>query len=129
MHTLRTPLFALALLVLAPLTAQAQPAVVPGTTLLLFDHDGLRVDKWERQIDAEAWAAVSPVKGAQVGTTTPAVFVWSIPFPAVTPGPHTITLRACNAAGCAASPAFAFTVIAMPSAPANIRIGETAAPE
>ena len=55
------------------------------------------------------------------GTATP--FQCSVPFPAFTPGKHTIQLSASNIAGEGTkSSVFSFTFVVVPSAPANIRI-------
>lgn len=121
MPTLRLALLALALLAL-PTVALAQPAVTPGAGAF-FDHDGVNVASWGLQLDGGTWTAIAPVKGARVGTATPAVYEWSFPFPAATPGPHTLKLRACNIGGCTESDAFAFQMIVLPSKPTNIRIG------
>jgi hypothetical protein len=106
-----------------PLLAQAQtttPAVVPGRSVLLFDHDGAGVDRWEMQIDATAWATVAPTKGASV-TGTP-LFVFSVPFPAsLTQGNHIVKMRACNTAGCAESDPFGFAVVGVPARPIRLR--------
>ena len=55
------------------------------------------------------------------GTTAP--FVCQSPFPAFTPGAHTLTLTASNLAGeSAKSLVISFTFVVIPSAPSNIRI-------
>ena len=122
MPTLRLALLALVLALVAPLSAAAQPAVTPGA-LLFFDHDGVNVASWGLQVDAGEWVSIAPTKGGQVGTTTPAVYTYSVPFPAATPGAHTLKLRACNIAGCSDSDPFAFQMILLPAKPVNIRIG------
>lgn len=55
------------------------------------------------------------------GATSP--FVCSAPFPAFTPGAHTVTLTAVNAAGEGPmSAVFGFTFVVLPAAPQNLRI-------
>lgn len=69
--------------------------------------------------DAITPGVVAPVTCA--GTTSP--FVCSIAFPAFTPGPHTITLTAANAAGeSLKSTPFSFTFVVIPSPPQNLRL-------
>lgn len=105
-----------------PAAAQTPPPVTPGATLL-FDHDGLNVASWDMQLDTGAWTTVSPVRGDRIGTTTPAVYAWAVPFPAATPGAHTLKIRACNIAGCAVSDPYAFQMVLIPSKPGNLRFG------
>lgn len=55
------------------------------------------------------------------GTTSP--FLCGVPFPAFTPGAHSIQLTAANAAGeSLKSLPFNFTFVVIPSVPANLRI-------
>lgn len=59
-----------------------------------------------------------------VASPTAAVQTCTAPFPAFTPGTHTIQLTASNVAGeSAKSAVFTFTLVAVPGAPGNIRIG------
>jgi len=54
---------------------------------------------------------------------TPPVVTCTVPFPAFTPGSHTLTLTAANVAGeSTPSAPLAFTMIVQPSSPANVRI-------
>ncbi len=57
------------------------------------------------------------------GTTAP--FTCSNNFPPFTPGTHTLTITASNAAGESAksSPPFSFTFVVVPNVPNNLRIG------
>ena len=55
------------------------------------------------------------------GTASP--FTCSVAFPAFSPGPHSLTLSAANAAGeSAKSAAVSFTFVVIPAVPANPRI-------
>lgn len=56
------------------------------------------------------------------GTASP--FACTVPFPAFTPGNHTLTLTASNAAGESAqsTPPLAFTMVVTPTAPTNVTI-------
>ncbi len=55
------------------------------------------------------------------GTVSP--FQCKAPFPAFTPGPHTITITAANAAGeSLPSPVLSFTFVVIPSPPGQPRI-------
>jgi hypothetical protein len=50
-------------------------------------------------------------------------FTCSVPFPAFTPGSHTLTLTAANVAGeSIPSAPFSFVFVVVPGAPSNIRI-------
>lgn len=55
------------------------------------------------------------------GTASP--FVCDVAYPAFTPGSHTLTITASNAAGeSVPSASFAFSFVVIPSSPTNIRI-------
>lgn len=111
----------------APAAAQtpAPPTVVSGDGARLgFDHDGVGVVRWEQRLDAAAWEVVTPTR------VTPSGLLWRVPFPAMTPGPHVIAMRACYSAaiGCRESDPFAITVV-IAAAPSRLRIEfEPAAP-
>jgi len=116
---MRRLLFVLLVLLLAlPVSAQTPvPSPTPPTTRLAFDHDGVNTDGYKLQIDSQA-AAVVTATCAVVS----AVRTCEIPFPALTPGAHTLVLIAWNIAGEAASAPFAVTVVVIPAVPVNIRI-------
>lgn len=117
------PIISLLLVLVALLTAQlgtasaqAQvPSPIPATTRLAFDHDGLNTDRYELVVNAQA-----PVDLGRLAPVTGQTY--EIPFPALTPGQHTLLVRACNISGCAASPPFPVSVIVQPSAPSPLRI-------
>lgn len=51
------------------------------------------------------------------------VTVCVVPFPAFTPGPHTLSIDATNVAGTSPrGPVLSFTFVVVPSAPVNMRI-------
>jgi hypothetical protein len=107
------------LLLLAPV-AGAQtpvPSPTPATTMIAFDHDGVNTDGYRIKIDAAAATAITPTC-AVVG----AVRTCEIPFPALTPGAHSLVLIAWNIAGEASSDPFLVTVVVVPVKPVNIRI-------
>ncbi|HMN09320.1 MAG TPA: hypothetical protein PKC83_11090 [Gemmatimonadaceae bacterium] len=99
----------------AEVVAQTQvPSPTPASTRIAWDHDGLNTDRYELVVDG---------KVTDLGKLTPANgTTYEVPFPALTPGPHTLVLQACNVAGCAASPPFPVSVIVQPSAPSPLRI-------
>jgi hypothetical protein len=112
--------FALALALLAPMSAQAQtpvPSPTPATTKLAFDHDGINTDGYRMKVDATAAVAITPTC-AVVAT----VRTCELPFPALTPGAHSLVLIAWNIAGESASAPFLVTVVVVPTVPTNIRI-------
>jgi hypothetical protein len=107
------------LFLLAPV-AGAQtpvPSPTPATTKLAFDHDGVNTDGYRLKIDAAAAVAITPTC-AVVGS----VRSCDIPFPALTPGAHTLIVIAWNIAGEAQSDPFAVNVIVVPAKATNIRI-------
>ena len=63
-------------------------------------------------------AGVVCVAGATAGVQT-----CTMPFPAFTPGAHTVQLTAANVAGeSPKSSPFAFTLVVIPGAPSNLRV-------
>lgn len=70
---------------------------------------------------ADASTSGSVITATCVGAVAP--FTCSAPFPAFTPGAHTLKLTAENVAGeSAQSAALAFTFVVIPAVPANVRI-------
>lgn len=79
---------------------------------------------------AQAYTYSAYADTATVGTTlspvtctgTVSPFLCSVPFPAFTPGPHTLQVTASNVAGeSLKSNVFSFTFVVVPTAPANLR--------
>lgn len=106
------------------LAAQAPPPVIGGQ-FFGFDYQdadlaSAAVVRFEMQIDSGTWTTVGipsdtlPITGGKT---------YKVPVPAITPGNHTVTFRACNVDLCggAASP-FAFKFVIVPALPTNIRI-------
>jgi hypothetical protein len=115
----RLMMVAVALLIAGTAAAQTQAPSPPGNTRLAWDHDGLNVTSWELVIDGGAPAVVQATPFPNGSNS------WSTPFPALTPGPHTLIMRACNIGGCAASDPFAVNVVVVPNpfpAGGNVRI-------
>lgn len=70
--------------------------------------------------DGSATASTLPTATC-TGATAP--YSCTVPFPAFTPGSHTVQLSASNAAGeSSKSAAFGFTFVVIPASPANIRV-------
>lgn len=106
--------------VIAAGAASAQttvPSPIPSSTRLVWDHDGVNVSSWKLTIDGTdqvVTPSASPADGAQA---------WSIPFPALTPGAHTLIVCAVNVAGSGCSdPPFSVKVVVVPSKPTALRI-------
>lgn len=97
-------------LVSAPALAQQS---VAGTERLGWTHDGVNVARFEATVDA---AAPVTLTVTQAGTD------YTAPLPAMTPGTHTIAVRACNVAGCGAPMTVTVRVVVIPSAITNLRI-------
>lgn len=114
-------MFAFIFTLLAEL-ALAQSAV-PGSTLA---WDQSNTDA----VSAQAYTYKYYADGSSVGVVLTGVVCsgsapvsCTAPFPAFTPGQHSLQLTATNAAGeSVKSSPFAFTFVVVPSAPANIRI-------
>jgi len=93
------------------------PSPTPATTRIAFDHDGVNTDGYKIKIDtAEPVALVAECAGTGEARTCTA------PFPALTPGQHSLVIIAFNAAAEAASDPFLVTVFVQPAKPLNIRI-------
>lgn len=93
------------------------PSPTPAATKLAFDHDGVNTDGYKLQVDGGEKVAITPTC-AVVG----AVRTCEVPFPALTPGNHTLTIIAWNIAGEASSDPFVVTMVVVPGKATNIRI-------
>lgn len=119
MQTLRAPALAFLLLVLAALTASAQttPAVIPGQTVLAFDHDAADTTGYQLCLGSVCTPIVpAPAKDASANTfrfTTPS----TLPR-----GPQVLTVRAVGEAGVSApSDPVTFRVVVLPAKPGPVR--------
>lgn len=109
-------------IVLLPIIGLAQAT---GTSKLLFDQQAASLAEanglgYKYYVDGATTGVSLTV--TCTGVTSP--FVCSAAFPAFTPGSHSLTLTASNAAGESAKSAlFGFTFVVIPAVPSNIRIG------
>jgi len=117
--------FALLLLVAGAAMAQTPPTPVFSGKALGWDQTAASLDEvisftYRYYLDGSATGQVLP-NITCTGTTV--TFACSSPFPAVTPGPHTIKLTAGNQAGeSAPTGALSFTFMLVPSTPTGLRI-------
>jgi len=100
-----------------------QPPATP-TSLLAWDQPAPDLATAQSASYALAIDQAPPVVHPGVtcaGSASP--FLCTLPFPAITPGPHTLTVTTSNTAGSAAASApLSFTFIAVPSPAMNLRI-------
>lgn len=117
---MKTVLGALCLaLVLGSVPAVAQtpvPSPTPPATKLSWDHDGINTDGYRLKIDDVTSVVVATC------AVVNAVRTCDTPFPALTPGTHTLWVIAFNAAGEASSDPFLVSVFVQPTKPTGIRI-------
>ena len=108
-------ILALLALLLAPVSVQAQPVPATPTSQLAFDHDGVDTSGYELQVDGGAWAPV--------GVTVQQTGVRVMNLPALTPGPHTLAVRACGPGGCSGpSNTLDVQLVVVPSVPTQLRL-------
>jgi len=113
---MRTIRFALLALLFA-VPAAAQTPVTTANQIAFDQSDYANVTRFEVRVDTGAWTDIG--KPAATGTANTV----QTPLPAMTVGPHAITVRACNAAGCsAASAAINVVMVAIPQVPGNPRV-------
>jgi hypothetical protein len=99
-------------LLVAAMMLQGPPATKRSE--LKFEHDGLNTTRYEVCVDA--------LPCTTIATTNTATTYFS-PFPAVTPGQHTATVRACNPDICSdPSNQIEFKFVALPNAPSGLTI-------
>lgn len=125
---LRWLIWSLGILLLCATSIAAQGPVGTPTSTFVFDQPApslatAQAYTYKLYVDGSATgqvlASVTCVAGASATVQT-----CTTPFPAFTPGVHSVTLTATNQAGeSARSTAFTFTLVAVPGSPANIRIG------
>lgn len=98
------------------------PQAAAGVSAIAWTHPGGRVDTWGIRIDAGPWQTVTPVTRTIDGAPW-----FTAPFPPSTPGPHTITVRACLTLGdrpdalCGESTPLAYESVVIAS-PQTVRI-------
>jgi hypothetical protein len=99
-------------------SAFAQTTPVTPSQFVAFDQsDYTNVERFEVRIDSGTWATVGKPAATGAANTV------QIAMPAMTPGAHGLTLRACNAAGCSAATApLNVTLVVVPTTPGNPRI-------
>ena len=102
----------------APAVAQTP---VTGANQIAFDQsDYANVTRFEVRVDTGAWVDIGKPPASTAANTV------QVPLPAMTVGPHALTVRACNAAGCsAASVPVNVVMVAIPQVPANPRVVTT----
>lgn len=99
------------------------PIVVTAGSRLAWDYpdsDISNVTRFEMQLDGGAWVTA----GMPTATAGPTGFqTYATPFPALTPGNHTVTVRACNVDICsdAAAP-LGFKLVVVPAVPGGLRV-------
>lgn len=91
------------------------PSPPPATLRLAWDHDGINTDLFKVLAD-----------GVVVTDNIPST-ARAVAFPALTPGNHSLTVQACNLAGCSSSAPLLVVVVVMPAPATNLRL-ETVAP-
>lgn len=92
-------------------TASAQDVALPSATGLAWDHDGLNVDAFYLVVDDVEQTVAIAADARQV------------PFPALTPGVHTLSIVAGNAtARSPRSNVLTVRVLVVPVSPTNFRI-------
>lgn len=117
-------------LLLGVCSVSAAQVVVPpsGNRSVRWDHDMVDTDKYVLKSDSVIVTdniAVTPCDPDCGGPITAGLRVFQTPFPALTPGNHTLTVEACNLAGCNASEGLAIRLIVIPSRPLNLRLAVT----
>lgn len=111
----------LLLVLLLVRVASAQPVVLPGRTLLLFDHDGVDVASFELQVDGGAWSFIAATSDGPA--SEPGLLVWRVVLPVIASGGHVLKVRACNAFACAESDGLLVHVVGgPPRKPTNPRV-------
>jgi hypothetical protein len=96
--------------------AQVTP-VTPSQFVAWDQSDYTNVTRFEIRVDSGAWADVG--KPAATGTLNTV----QVQMPAMTPGAHALTVRACNVAGCSAATApLNVTLVVVPTTPGIPRI-------
>lgn len=111
------PLMLACVLVLVATVASAQvPSPTPANVKIGWDHDGFNTDGYALIVDGVRSVIVATCTG------TAPVLVCTTPFPAMTPGTHTLQVEAFNAAGAGISTPLSVTVFVKPGDPTGVRI-------
>ncbi len=102
-------------LLLASLLIQTTQATTKNT--LGFLHDGVDIDRYELSIDSQPFTTIQTTPVPNNPTLS-----HSFPFPALTPGEHTATVRACNIVCSENSNILTFRLRIHPNTPTNFQI-------
>ncbi len=109
----------LPLLMLAPMTVQAQTRVVAGQTVMAFDHDGADTTGYDLCIDTVSQTTCQPITVNRVGTTN--VYTFILP-PTVPRGDRVLHVRALWIGGASdPSDATTFRAVVRPNKPGSVR--------
>lgn len=104
-------------LCLLPALASAQtpvPSPTPATTQLAWNHDGVNLDGFALYVDGTRSDVGLPTRQPDGS--------YRIPFPALTPGNHTLEVAAYNLAGESTRITLTVTVVVVPAPPTGLRI-------
>lgn len=123
--------FAISLALATPLRAQAPAPPAASSSRLTWDQaapDLATAQGYTYRQYADGATTGAALAGvtcvAYAGTQPGLVATCAAPFPAFTPGPHTVTITAGNLAGeSAPSSPFAFVFVVVPATPVNVRLG------
>ena len=94
----------------------------PAWDYLAANITAYQVTRFELCLD-QVCASVGLPVGTVVADTAPGALTYTAAFPLMAEGPHSFTVRACNATTCSVeSVVVPFTVIIAPTAPINPRV-------
>jgi hypothetical protein len=103
-------------------TPPASPGQRFGFDYRTSDLTTFQVARFELQIDGGAWVSVGMPPSAPQPDTPADFTTLGVPIPALTPGQHTASLRACNSVCGEGSVPFTFLMVVEPPAPGQGRI-------
>jgi len=99
----------------AEVTAQVQvPSPTPASARLMWDHDGVNTDRYLLIVDGGA--------PTDLGKPTPTAGTYAVPFPALTPGNHSLVLCAENIAGRGCTAPLTVALVVVPTMPTQFKV-------
>lgn len=100
--------------------------IVQQARLLAWDHPTSEVQaqivtRFEVRYDSGPWVDVGMVPHPSGPATPSSHSAFSSPVPALVPGSHTASVRACNVTACTESPILSFVFDVQPTSPSGLR--------
>lgn len=104
----------------------AQPGATPGQSFAwdygITDLTSYQITRFETRIDSAPFSSIGMPAVQNDPNTIAGHNSYRWPIPAMTPGNHVVSVRACNSTECSDPLDFSFVLVIKPIVPKNLRI-------